>query len=141
MSCTVSHDASDNLLAQQRQITNQIQYLMADKLVRKAKRTILDAFTREHDYILFRSAAYQSHVFHRLLFMEKSKGTSGCELFVVKIAGKINLKRLFAYRKCKIDLVSDGVAVGRIGSDEFFSVAHLDFAQDLEVRPALALLL
>src|SRR6267378_1205110 len=139
MSGAVGYDASDNLPAQQRQIADQVERFVPDKLIGKTQRAVLHSVFRDHDDVLFRSAANQSQVLHGFGLVQKSEGPGRRELPAIKIAGKIDLERLLADGRREADLVAHRVSIRRIRADKFVAVPHLDLADDLQIRPLPAL--
>ena len=61
-------------MADQREVADQVQHLVAHELIGEAQRPVLDALAGEHDGIVFRSAANQPHVLQRLRLVQKSEG-------------------------------------------------------------------
>ena len=74
VSGAVGHHAPQHLVANQREIADQVQHLVPHKLVGETQRPVLDPFPGEHDGVLFAGAADQSHVAQSLRLMQESEG-------------------------------------------------------------------
>src|SRR5260221_9563915 len=133
MTGTVCHNASDDLFSQQGQIANQIQYLVPNKLVLKAKGAVPDTFFRQHNNIPRRRAADEPHILHGLLFTQETKRARCRQLFSVQVTGEIDFKGLLADRRRKINSVTNRVAQCWIGGDELIAFAYFDLTQDAQI--------
>ena len=141
----IGDHAAQDAVAEQRQVSDQVQHLVADELIVIAQGAVGDAVACEHDGVFFRGAADQSHLAHLLRLMQKSEGARGGDVAAVEIAVEVgdasrgarhqlDLKTFFAdQRMRKIDGVGDGVSVGRVEGDELVAVAHLHFFEDAPV--------
>src|SRR5271157_1783164 len=137
----IGFDVAQNALAEQRQVPDQVEHLVAHEFVRVTQRRIVDSIAREHDTVLPRGATDEAHVQHVALLVEKTKGSSGGDLPNVAAVGKFDLEAFAADQWMReVDGVADGIALTRENSNELVALAHFVRSQDLQVH-ALAPLL
>jgi len=141
VSGAVGFDVAEDALAEEGEVADEVEDLVADEFVREAQRRVVDAVVGEHDAVLTRRAAYESHVEHGALLLEEAEGARGRNLFDIGAVGELDAQSLAADERMReIDGVTDGVAVGRIYGDELVAFTQFVRAQDLEVGALAALL-
>ncbi len=141
MSGAVGLDVAQNALAEEREVADEVQHLVAHELVGEAQRRVVDTVAREHNAVIARCAADKAHVQHRALLLEEAEGTGSGNVFHVAAVGQLDLEALAADQGMReIDSVADGVALSGIDADELLALVQLVGAQDLEVDALAALL-
>ena len=141
VSSPLSHDPPQDAMADQGQITDQVEHFMADELVVKAKRSILHRAPAKNNRVLFRRAADQTHVAQHLLIFAKSEGTRGGNLGAVRSGSQVNGECLAADGVGEMDVVGDAVAFAGIDGDELAVLPDfhtLQYAQILPPAPLAA---
>ena len=103
--------ASDDLAAEQRQIANEVEYLVANEFILVTQGAIDHAFASKHDAAIHGSTADEAHFAHGLLVFAKSEGAGrrdfALEFSIVKVDFEAFQSDL---RVRKVDLVRNGIA-------------------------------
>src|SRR5579884_2364066 len=107
VSGAVGNDFSQNAMAQQCEITDKIENLVANEFIVEAERTVLHASVGQHDRVLFRRAANESHVAQRSFIAQESESSCRCDFSRVAVASEIDVVALNADRLGKIDGVGN----------------------------------
>src|SRR5580698_6873335 len=141
VSSAVGFDVAEDTLAEQGQIADQVEDLVADELILEAQRRVVDALAGEYHAVLARSATDEAHVQHRVLLLEEAEGSGGGDLADVAAVGKLNLEGFATDQRVReVDGVAHRVAFCRIDPDKLVALLQLVRAQDLQVDAFAALL-
>src|SRR5579863_10335695 len=125
---------AENLLAQQREISDQVENLVAHEFVGETERAVLDAVAREHDAVFPRRSANQSHVAHGLLVLARAEGAGGGNVLQVAAVGKFYLEGFFADERVReVDGVRNRIRVAGINRNKFVPLAHFQLAANLQI--------
>src|ERR1700756_3819685 len=139
----VSRPLGDNVakdvMSGQRQIADQVQHLVAHKLIVEAQRPVKHALPVQNDRTLLGDAADQTHITQHVFVFLKAEGSGWSNLRSVVAGCEVDRESLLANRRWKIDLVGDAVAFARINSNKFVSLADFQGLKNTEIIPAPAL--
>src|ERR1700722_8629149 len=115
------------------QIPDQVQHLVAHKLVIKTQWAVHYTLTGENDGARFGDAANQSHVAQHLLIFLEAEGPRRSNLQPIIPGRQIDRKSLASDGCGKINMVGHTVAFAGIDTDEFISVEHFYRLQNAQV--------
>lgn len=114
-------------MAQQGKVSDQIENLVADKLVLEAKWAILHSIFGEDDGVLRRCTADQSHIAQRLLVLYEAESPSRSDLVHVVVPHQIEFEALPSdHGMRKIDGICHRIVVAGIYTDELIALPHFD---------------
>src|SRR5947209_10320866 len=114
MTGAIRRDLTDDRTSNQREVAEQVQDLVPDKLIFESKRTIDDPLVIEDDAVLDRSAARQSRRAELLDVAEKSERARRGDLAQEIVVLEIEVHRLFADDgMIEIDLVLEDETIRR----------------------------
>ena len=133
MASSLGNHVALDAFACQRQIADQIENFVADKFIGKPEGTILHSLTGQDDGIFWRSAANQAHVAELFLIFTETEGARGGELRSIGTGIQVELKRLSADGRGKINGIRNAVAIARIHADEFAGIVNFNGFADAEI--------
>src|ERR1022692_2079110 len=136
----VGHYRTQYLFPDQRQVTDQVQYLVAYKLVIKTQWGVQNFVAVQHDGILHRRPADQSLLPHGIGFMQKSESARRRYFTQIAAVRQPHAEALLANEWVrKIDRIRNRINVRRIHGYEFITLAQLDLAHDSKISAGFAL--
>ena len=116
---TVRNHRSQNLLSDQRQITNQVQHLVPDKLIDETQRGIEHIFAVQHNCVVGRGATNQPLLPHRIRLMQESKRARGRNLLQVTSICETHAEALLTNQRMrKVNGIRNRVGIVRIDRNE-----------------------
>src|SRR3954447_3261982 len=128
-------DLADDRAADEREIAQQIEDLVADELVAEAEVAADHAFVVEHDAVLDRAAAGEAGSAHLLDIAQEAKRAGRRDFLEETVVVEVELQRLPSDdRVAEIDLVLEDQAIRRRDADALLALDDLDRLLDPEDR-------
>src|ERR1700687_1973344 len=132
---------AENLVADERQIADQIQNFVPDKLIRETQRRIYQTVAGQHQRVLRRRPANQPLLAHGFGLMQKSKGPCRSNVGdVVPVGQGLSESLASNQRMWKIDGVGNRIAVRRKNTDELIAFTKFQGLKNPDVSSRAALL-
>src|SRR4051794_38663156 len=120
-------DLADDRTADECEIAEQIENLVAHELVAEAELAAHDALVVEHDAVIDRAAARETGSAELLNVAHEAERAGGGDLLEEAVVIEVELERLAAdARMVEIDLVLENQAIRRGNADAFVAVDHFD---------------
>src|SRR5882724_5906225 len=133
----VSFHSSKKRQANERQIADQIERLVAAEFVRKAQRAIHDAIVGKDNGVIERAAADQAHGAQGLDVALKTKSSCASEQLPEGLREHDHFNLLLTYERMrKVHVTLDAKFVGRIDADAAILFYHFYGFNNLEVAAA-----
>jgi len=138
----VSDQAAQHRLADQCKVSKQIESLMTNELIRKAKRGIVQhAGLREHDCIFQRSTPNQAAGLQFLNFMVEAEGSCGRDQVGIIRPSELDVQALFTNQGVgEINVVSDTERIGRVDAQRFLAFIKDELLGNPKILPSPTLL-
>src|SRR5215470_7449744 len=135
--CAIGNEPAHYRLADQREISKQVEHFMPDKLIRKAKgRVVEHAGLSQHDRILERAAANQAARLQHLDLVIETERSSRRDRISVVAARQFNLQALFPNQRMrKIDIVLDREFFRWIDTERLFAIFENELFGDTNILP------
>src|SRR5215472_14105531 len=140
MTGAVGNNFAQQLFSEQSQIADQIQHFVAHELVGEAQGGVFQAVPGQHNAIVARGAANQTHIAHGLLILTRTECAGSRDVFEIASVRQLDLECFFSNEGMgKIDRIRDRVGIGGVDGDEFVALAHFQAAANLQIftRPSL----
>src|SRR5947207_5310171 len=128
-------DLADDGTADEREVAEEVEDLVADELVAEAEVAADHSFVVEHDAVLDRAAARETGGAHLLDVAQETERTGRGNLLEEAVVIEVELQRLPSdHGMAEIDLVLENQAICRGNADAFVAFDDLDRLLDLEDR-------
>src|SRR5581483_3038886 len=128
-------DLADDRPPDEREITEQVEDLVANELIAEAELAVHDTLIIEHDAVFDRPAARQTGSAKLLDIAHETEGARRCDLLQEVVVIEVELHRLAADdRMVEIDLVLENQPVCRGNSNTFIAIDDLDRLLDPQHR-------
>jgi hypothetical protein len=140
VSGAVGHNARDQALADEREVSNAVEDFVADELVAETQRAVLNSIRREHDHAFVGGAADQPLVAHGFFLLQEPERARASNLGDETSVGKLDGERLITDQRMReVDGVLNREAVCRVDADELVAIAKLERLDHAQVLAMLAL--
>ena len=133
VAAAVRDEMADHREADERQIADDVEDLVADELVLEAQRVVQHAGLSEHDRVVERAAERQAALPQHLDFLQEAKRAGRRNLLDERLFRDLHRPRLMPdERVIEADAVGDLEVVGRIERDPLVPLGQGDRPQDLQ---------
>ena len=134
------HEMADDRVADEREVANRVEDLVADELVLEAQGVVENARLAEHDRVLEGAAEREPVLPQHLDVLEEREGSCRRDLFDERFLGNAQRPRLMAKERMIVaDAVGDLEVIGGIERDSFVATRHRNRPDDFQI-PAARLL-
>ena len=130
----MGHEVADHRVADEREVADRVEDLVADELVLEAQRVVEDAGLAEDDRVVERAAERQAVLPQHLDVLEEREGARRRQLLGERFLGDAQRARLVPQQRVIVaDAVGDLEVIRRVERDALVAARQRDRPDDLQV--------